>query len=73
MAKALITSESVQEQALPLPPVAADEIEPEAMAEIIRRVEQMRRGEDIVFSNEEVLREVDPDLLRLAEQLNKLT
>ncbi len=72
MAKALVTSENFEEQTLPLPPVADDEIEPEAMAEIIRRVEQLRRGESTLYSNEEVLKDLPPNLLRIVEALDDL-
>ena len=42
------------------------------MAEIIRSVERMRRGEDKVYSNEEVLSSLPPDLARIAEILDEL-
>ncbi len=72
MAKALVSSSQELEQAAAPGPVLDGEIEPEAISEIIRRVEQMRRGEDTVLSNEEVLRDLDPDLVRIAELLDEL-
>ena len=72
MVKTLVTSARQTEPSSPPKPVAEDEIEPEAMAEIIRRVERMRRGEDKVYSNEEVLSSLPPDLARIAGILDEL-
>ena len=73
MVKTLVTSSRELEQAAASGPVADEEIEPEAMDEIIRRVELMRRGEDTVLSNEEVLRDLDPNFARIAELLDEMS
>ena len=72
MVKVLVTSSQETEPVGSPKPVAEDEIDPEAMAEIIRRVEQWRRGETKVYSNEEVLGSLPPDLVRIAELLDEL-
>lgn len=72
MAKALVTAESVQKQTLPLPPVTADEIDPEAMAEVVRRVEQLRGGERKLYSTEEAMQALCLDLERIRELLDEL-
>lgn len=73
MAKALVTSAKALPAEPDMSPVADDEIDPEAMEEIIRRVERMRRGEDGVFSNEEALRSLGFDPERIRELLDQLT
>ena len=72
MVKFLVTSSQQTEPAVSGEPVTEDEIDPEAMAEIIRRVEQMRRGEGKVYSNEEAMQALGLDLERIRELLDEL-
>ena len=51
---------------------ADDEISPEAMAEIIRRVKKYGRGEGKVFTNEEVMAELGVDVDKVLELLESL-
>ena len=72
MVKFLVTSSQQTEPAGSPKPVTEDEIDPEAMAEIIRRVEQMRRGEGKVYSNEEAMQALGLDLERIRELFDEL-
>ena len=72
MVRALVTSANVGQQALLLPSVTADEIEPEALAEILRRVEQMKRSEGKLYSNEEASQALGLDPVRIGELLDEL-
>lgn len=71
MVKTLVTSQQDLRRGGAQMPVADEELEPEAMAEIIRRAEQMRQGEDTVFSNEEVLSEFASEVERLLELVDE--
>lgn len=73
MVKSLVTSARKEEPAPEPEPVTLDEIDPEAMDEIVRRVERMRRGEDEVFTNEEALRSLGFDPERMRELFDHLT
>ena len=73
MVKTLVTSSQELQQAAAPSPVADDEIEPGAMEEIVRRVELMRRGEDTVFSNEEVMSDLRPEFQEIVELLDELS
>ena len=73
MVKTLVTSQQDSQHEGTQAPVADEELEPEAMAEILRRVELMVNGEDTVLTNEEVLKGLSPEAQRLLGLLDELT
>ena len=70
MAKTLIELSQAQPT---MRPVADDEISPEDMAEIIRRVKKSERGEGRTFTSEELLEEFGQDIKKIITLLDNST